>query len=443
MSFDICLLTTVKRYVNIRLYAAFVLFVTCFAAVANAQYTEKAVYPGAPGLDRFATATAGDQLYVIAGETFDGVNFPLTNLVYRFDPVANTWTPRANLPVALSNHEACAMNGKIYVPGGYNGTNTPSATLYIYDIAGNSWTAGAPVTAGLLWPTVVCNAAANKLYVIGGYNLIAGVGTTYIYDAASNTWSTGASLPAGATRNGADGGLINGVIYMSGGADSAGAPSTTTYAYNIAGNSWTTVAPIPVGCLYGAAGVDKANRLWIVGGGFCSDASAVTGRTAIYVPGNNSWSAGPTLNEAVRHANGGFAGSGNALFTVTGGYNGTSLIVNTQQTLGPTAAGVSITGRVLTSQGRGVTNALVTLTDATGNVFTAVTGRLGMFTFDTVPSGTSYVATVLSRRYSFSPRVVEVTDSVTGLDFTDSETGGVGRDDLKSEPRTVVQKRDN
>src|SRR5205814_850867 len=47
-------------------------------------------------------------------------------------------------------------------------------------------------------------------------------------------------------------------------------------------------------------------------------------------------------------------------------------------------AGVEVGGRVLSQAGRGLTNAVVTISDASGGTRTTVTGRSGAFMFDGV-----------------------------------------------------------
>lgn len=82
-----------------------------------------------------------------------------------------------------------------------------------------------------------------------------------------------------------------------------------------------------------------------------------------------------------------------------------------------TASGVSVAGRVLSSDGRGVTNAKVTITDSNGQSRTVIAGRRGDYRFDDVESGQTYVMSVASRRHTFSPRVVQIVDNVSDLDF--------------------------
>ena len=85
--------------------------------------------------------------------------------------------------------------------------------------------------------------------------------------------------------------------------------------------------------------------------------------------------------------------------------------------LAPLAAGVTVSGRVVTSDGRGVRNAVVTMTDPQGGVRRAVTGSFGYYRFADVQAGETYVVAVSSKRYQFTPRVLSVTDELSNVDF--------------------------
>lgn len=82
-----------------------------------------------------------------------------------------------------------------------------------------------------------------------------------------------------------------------------------------------------------------------------------------------------------------------------------------------TAAGVSVTGRILTAGGRPVKGARVTMTDASGETRLAVSSSFGYYTFENIPAGETYVVGVHSKRYSFVPRAVTVNDALADLDF--------------------------
>ena len=86
-------------------------------------------------------------------------------------------------------------------------------------------------------------------------------------------------------------------------------------------------------------------------------------------------------------------------------------------TLTPTAAGVSLSGRILTSNGSGLRNAIISLTDSQGTSRNITTGAFGYYRFDEVAVGETYVISVASKRFSFASRIVNVVDELNDLDF--------------------------
>jgi len=85
---------------------------------------------------------------------------------------------------------------------------------------------------------------------------------------------------------------------------------------------------------------------------------------------------------------------------------------------GPTAAGVSISGRVIMPQELGLTNARVTLTDSQGNSRTILTRKLGNFRFADVAAGETYIISVTARRYTFASQVVTPIEDIADLSFS-------------------------
>ena len=85
------------------------------------------------------------------------------------------------------------------------------------------------------------------------------------------------------------------------------------------------------------------------------------------------------------------------------------------------AAGVEVSGKVQTPDGRGLRNATVVLTDGEGNVRTTLTGSFGNYWFDDVEAGGSYVIAVTAKRYRFTSRSVNVSDSLADIDFVGQE----------------------
>ena len=81
------------------------------------------------------------------------------------------------------------------------------------------------------------------------------------------------------------------------------------------------------------------------------------------------------------------------------------------------AADVSVSGRVVDGNGRGLRNVRVSIADSRGNRFTAVTNTFGYYVFASVPSGDTYMASASARGMTFGPRVVNVNDAIGDLNF--------------------------
>jgi hypothetical protein len=85
---------------------------------------------------------------------------------------------------------------------------------------------------------------------------------------------------------------------------------------------------------------------------------------------------------------------------------------------GPASAGVELSGRILTPDGRGLRNATVTILDAYGYARTVTTSSFGYYRFDGVTLGETYTIGVASRSYHFGARTVTVTDNLADVDLT-------------------------
>ncbi len=83
----------------------------------------------------------------------------------------------------------------------------------------------------------------------------------------------------------------------------------------------------------------------------------------------------------------------------------------------PSAAAVSVSGRVLTPDGRGLRNAVVTLNDQKGIARQVTTSSFGYYRFNEVQTGETYIISVKSKLYRFAPRLVTVSDALTDVDF--------------------------
>src|SRR5215470_16427709 len=106
-----------------------------------------------------AVCSNGTFAYAAGGT--DGSTFPPSpvNALNRYDPVADTWTPLANMPTAVADARSvyAANTNSIYVFGGitdfFNGTVTD--LVQIYDVAADTWTTGSPMPAERFFPGTV------------------------------------------------------------------------------------------------------------------------------------------------------------------------------------------------------------------------------------------------------------------------------------------------
>ncbi len=96
-----------------------------------------------------------------------------------------------------------------------------------------------------------------------------------------------------------------------------------------------------------------------------------------------------------------------------------NFIAGAIQILSPTAAAVSVGGRITTAAGNGVPYTRMTMTDSAGAQRIVMTNPFGYYRFDGVQAGEVYIIQAASKHYTFSPpaHVISVTDQVTGLDF--------------------------
>lgn len=91
----------------------------------------------------------------------------------------------------------------------------------------------------------------------------------------------------------------------------------------------------------------------------------------------------------------------------------------------PTAASVSVSGRVTLLNGRGMPRAIVSYIDGSGNIKTEQTSPFGYFRFTNVEVGQTYIFQVSAKGYLFAPQVINVDDSISSLNFSPLTKGQI------------------
>lgn len=87
----------------------------------------------------------------------------------------------------------------------------------------------------------------------------------------------------------------------------------------------------------------------------------------------------------------------------------------------PTAAGLTISGRIFTASGTIASRALVSLTDDTGTTTTVSTNNLGYYRFIDVTAGQTVTISVSAKGATYAPRIINLSDNISDLDFYPEE----------------------
>ena len=173
-----------------------------YDAINNSWSLVAPSFYGHPGTA--AVGVIDDKIYV-AGGSADGTALEV------YDPVANTWTPRASMKVARNHCAGGVINGKFYVAAGRGSASAPTA-LEVYDPQTNTWT----TLASMPTPrSGVAAAAVNgELYVFGGE--VGGVHPEVeVYNPVTNSWRRVQDMPT--PRHGIWAAVIGNRIYLPGG----------------------------------------------------------------------------------------------------------------------------------------------------------------------------------------------------------------------------------
>lgn len=98
---------------------------------------------------------------------------------------------------------------------------------------------------------------------------------------------------------------------------------------------------------------------------------------------------------------------------------GSTLVRCSTNGVAPTAASVSVGGRVMTESGRGIRSVKITLTDSSGNTRTATTTAFGYYRFADVAAGETYIISAFGKSYTFSQpsQVLNINGDLTDIDF--------------------------
>ena len=170
----------------------------------------------------------------------------------------------APLPVDRQEHAVVALQGEVYVLGGYVPGVTPS--MIAYDPEQDSWREVADFPSPLNHPNAVV--IDDRLYVGGFYagTSLTGpaTGETYVYDPDQDAWEQKQDLPEGTARAGSCVAALGTDLYVFGGGTD-GEPSALVSVYDTLGDSWEELPPLPESREHCSA-FSSGGKLYIAGG---------------------------------------------------------------------------------------------------------------------------------------------------------------------------------
>ena len=253
-----------------------------------------------------AAAALDGLIYVVGGFLGDGQT---TGIAERYDPVTDGWSTIAPLPEGRNHPTLAALGGKLYLVGGYDGAGRPTNTVFAYDPGPDRWTLISTMPGGR-----AAHGAAvvgERLYVVGGEGPDAA--TTLAYEPTSGGWTRLAAIPTG--RNHLAVAALDGKVYAFGGR--IGSRNIDMLEiYDIASDAWSPGPPATVARSgHGAATLGDTIHLT---GGEVLDGSGVTfGDLELFAPANATWRRAAPL-PTTRHGLGVVAFDG-AIWVLAGG----------------------------------------------------------------------------------------------------------------------------
>lgn len=242
------------------------LLIICLPLVSLAEQWQKKANFGGVGRHRALGLAIGNKGYIGLGHV-NGTGVDISyNDWWQYDPASNSWTQKANYPIANHGAVGFGTSTKGYVGGG----SYLNGEFYCYDPQLNTWTpiAPCPTTPG----DVQCFSIQNKGYVLFATEL-------YEYNPISNSWSSKADCP------------VSVVSWASSFAtSSSGFVKTLSnlYEYKPLTDTWVQRSYFP-GLMSGGGAAFECDEKGYFVCGFSGALSTVTDEVWEFNPGNNTW----------------------------------------------------------------------------------------------------------------------------------------------------------
>jgi N-acetylneuraminic acid mutarotase len=248
-----------------------------------------------------AAAVVGERLYLLGG--FHTPDLKVSSRCDVYDPMSDSWTPLADMPLPVTHAGVTVANGEVWVAGGFAGDHPGGATAEVwrYNVENNSWTPG---------PSLPEPRGSGSLVELDGeLHFFGGVKADRDSD-ASNHWvlrleDRGGWQPRAPmlnARNHLSGVALHGKIHALGGQyrhDFAPLDIDLHEAYDPATDSWSRLAPLLRPRSHCEPGTFVHEGLIIIAGGRSNRAQVLYDIDA-YDPAADRWRSLPALTIPMR-----------------------------------------------------------------------------------------------------------------------------------------------
>jgi hypothetical protein len=236
--------------------------------------------------------------------------FVVSNVKPATSTAAISWTQRADATKAVSEAQGAAVDGKLYIFGGFDANLQTNAKVQVYDPAANTWSAARDMPEQITHGAVAVD--GQTIYVAGGFvGNHPGPQTAHVwkYNVGTNTWTAGPNLPG--ARGGGALVRLGRTLHFFGGTerdvnnrDLYRRDSPEHWVLQLdGGTGWTAAAPLPNPRNH-LAGTVLGGKIYALGGQHLGDETAGNQSAVhMYDPANNTWTARASLPLATGHIN--------------------------------------------------------------------------------------------------------------------------------------------